>query len=69
VKTTLDGVDQRDYLEGKSQKSALALFRQGSLGGPIQELEDVLRDGIRCTDWLRDGCNSESLDVGGQLQA
>src|SRR5262249_3811067 len=26
VKTTLDGVDQRDYLEGKSQKSALDTF-------------------------------------------
>ena len=26
VKTTLDGVDQRDYLEGKSQKSARDTF-------------------------------------------
>jgi arylsulfatase len=26
VKTTLDGVDQRDYLEGKSEKSAHDTF-------------------------------------------
>jgi arylsulfatase A-like enzyme len=26
VKTTLDGVDQRDYLEGKSEKSARDTF-------------------------------------------
>ena len=51
VKTTLDGVDQRDYLEGKSEKSARDTFfyysGQGPVGGPLQELEDVLRHGVR----------------------
>jgi arylsulfatase len=46
VKTTLDGFDQRDYFEGKSDKSARDHFFYYSggdaVGGPIQELEDVL---------------------------
>ena len=50
VKTTLDGVNQRDYLTGKSEKSArdhlLLLLRQDPVGGALQELEDVLRDGV-----------------------
>ena len=49
VKTTLDGVNQIDYLTGKSDKSArdllLLLLRQEPVGGAVQELEDVLRDG------------------------
>ena len=56
VKTTLDGVDQRDYLEGKQAqvrpRHLLLLFRQGPVGGPLQELEDVLRDGVRQPDGL-----------------
>ena len=50
VKTTLDGVNQRAYLEGDGDFGArhlLLLFRQGPVGGPLQELEDVLRDGVR----------------------
>ena len=49
VKTTLDGVNQIDYLTGKSDKSArdvlLLLLKQDPVGGAVQELEDVLRDG------------------------
>ena len=40
VKTTLDGVNQIDYLTGKSDKSAarylFLLFRKGPVGGPIK---------------------------------
>ena len=46
VKTTLDGFDQRAYLEGSSEKSArellLLLLRRDAVGGALQELEDVL---------------------------
>ena len=46
VKTTLDGVNQRDYLEGKSEKSArdyfLLLLGRDAICGALQELEDVL---------------------------
>ena len=46
VKTTLDGFDQRDYLEGKSDKSArdvlLLLLGRDAVRGALQELEDVL---------------------------
>ena len=49
VKTTLDGVDQRDYLEGKSEKSARDTFfyytGRDAVGGALQELEDLLHDG------------------------
>jgi arylsulfatase len=52
VKTTLDGVDQRDYLEGKSEKSCprhlLLLLGKRPSRVPLQELEDLLRDGVRC---------------------
>ena len=48
VKTTLDGVDQRDYLECKTETSArdvlLLLLRSDAVGGALQELEDVLHD-------------------------
>ena len=51
VKTTLDGVNQIDYLTGKSDKSARDSFLYYSgkdpVGGTVQELEDVLRDGVR----------------------
>ena len=46
VKTTLDGFDQRDYLEGKSRKIGarrlLLLLGRDALRGALQELEDVL---------------------------
>ena len=46
VKTTLDGVNQRDLLEGKSDKSARDNFFYflglDAVGGALQELEDVL---------------------------
>ena len=41
-----------NILEGKSKVGAryvLLLFRQGPFGRPLQELEDVLRDGVRFT--------------------
>ena len=57
VKTTLDGVDQTDYLTGQVGKveSRLLLLLPGSraLGGALQELEVLLHhDGLdrsRCT--------------------
>ena len=56
VKTTLDGVNQRAYLEGDvgevGARHLLLLLRQGPVGGPLQELEDVLRDGVRRPDGL-----------------
>ena len=49
VKTTLDGVNQRDYLEGKVGQSArdnFFYYSGAAVGGALQELEDVLRDGV-----------------------
>ena len=49
VKTTLDGVDQRDYLEGKTEtigaRLLLLLHRGDTVGGAVQELEDLFHDG------------------------
>ena len=46
VKTTLDGVNQRDYLEGKSEEVGarllLLFLGRDAVGGALQELEDVL---------------------------
>ena len=51
VKTTLDGVDQIDYLTGQVReirpRHLLLLFRRGPLGGALQELEALLRHGQR----------------------
>ena len=51
VKTKLDGVNQLDYLTGKSQKSAarhvLLLHGCDSLGRALQELEVLLHDARR----------------------
>ena len=73
VKTTLDGIDQRDYLEGKSRqvraRHVLLLFRQGPVGGALQELEDVLRDGIRRSGGLHRRGDAVPLDAGRQHQA
>ena len=53
VKTTLDGVNQIDYLTGKSEKSARDTFFYYSGARPVsralQELEDVFRDRARNT--------------------
>ena len=46
----------------------LLLFRQGPFGGPLQELEDVLRDGVRRAGGLHSGRGSLSLDPGRQHQ-
>ena len=72
VKTTLDGIDQRDFLEGKSAVHArlvLLLFRQGPVGGPLQELEDVLRDGVRRSGGLHHRRDPVLMDAGRQHQA
>ena len=47
----------------------LLLFRQGPVGGTLQELEDLLRDGVRLTGWLHYGRASLSLGPGRQYQA
>ena len=56
VKTKLDGVNQIDYLTGKSEKSARDTFFYYSsaapVGGALQELEDVFRDRARNRDGL-----------------
>ena len=70
VKTTLDGVDQTEYLSGRSEKSARDTFfyysGQGPVGGPLQELEDVLHDGVRqpATGFI---CRSASLSTAAQV--
>ena len=73
VKTTLDGVNQIDYLTGKSDKSARDFFLYYSgkrpIGGPVQELEDVLRDGVRQPGRVHHWRGSLSLDPGRQHQA
>ena len=66
VKTTLDGVDQTEYLSGQVGKVGarylLLLFGQGSVGGPLQELEDLLHDGVRQPGGLY--CRSAFLITG-----
>jgi hypothetical protein len=56
VKTTLDGFDQRDYLEGKSDKSARDVFflflGRDAVRGALQELEDVLQHVAAWGGWL-----------------
>ena len=73
VKTKLDGVDQTDYLTGKSDKSARDVFfyYTGSqpVGGALQELEDVLHDGAGYRDGLLAGAQTLSLDPASQPQA
>ena len=55
-KTTLDGVDERDYLEGKTEKSARDTFCPTILARTrrrsYKNLEDVFRDGVRCAGGL-----------------
>ena len=56
VKTTLDGVNQIDYLDWQIRevgaRRLLLLFRQAPVGGALQELEDVFRDRARNRDGL-----------------
>ena len=47
----------------------LLLFRRGPVGGAVQELEDLLRDGVRRTGWLHSGRAPLSLGPGRQHQA
>ena len=50
VKTTLDGVNQIDYLDWQvgqvGARRLLLLLRHTAVGGAVQELEDLLRDGV-----------------------
>jgi len=73
VKTTLDGFDQRDYLEGKSRKSAresLLLFLRGdAVGGPLQELEDVLHHVAAGAGRLAHAAHPVPLHLGPEHQA
>ena len=47
----------------------LVLFRQGAVGGPLQELEDVLRHGVRRSGWLHRRGDAVLVDAGRQHQA
>ena len=73
VKTTLDGVDQRDYLEGKSDKSArdylLLLLGRDALRRPLQELEDVLHHVAAWGGGLVAAAHSLPLHTGPEHQA
>ena len=50
-------------------RHVLLLFGQGPVGGPLQELEDLLRDGVRLTGRLHLGRAAVSLGPGRQHQA
>ena len=73
VKTTLDGVEPDRVSERQigevGARYVLLLFRQGPFRGPLQELEDVLRDGVGRTGGLHSGRGSLSLDPGRQHKA
>ena len=73
VKTKLDGVDQTEYLcraVGKVRaRYVLLLFGQGPVGGALQELEDLLRDGVGQRAGLHFRRAALSLGPGRQHQA
>ena len=73
VKTTLDGFDQRAYLEGTSEKSArdhlLLLLWRDAVGGALQELEDVLHDVATRAGRLDPAADSVPLYLGPEHQA
>ena len=73
VKTKLDGVDQTEYLAGRSEKSARDTFFYYSgkdpSRGPLQELEDLLRDGVGQRAGLHCRRAALSLGPGRQHQA
>ena len=56
VRTTLDGINQTEYLSGRSEtvgaRYLLLLFQRAPVGGALQELEDVFRDRARNRDGL-----------------
>ena len=56
VRTTLDGVNQVEYLSGQvgevGARYLLLLFQRAPVGGALQELEDVFRDRARNRDGL-----------------
>ncbi len=57
IKTTLDGVDQRDYLEGKADSARDTFFYYTGatpVGGAVQELEVLLHDGALFGDGRAD---------------
>ena len=73
VKTTLDGVDQRDYLTGKSAevgaRGLLLLLRRDAVGGALQELEDVLHDVPARRRRLDPAAHAVPLHAGAEHQA
>ena len=72
VRTTLDGVNQGEYLPAsrRSRRAILLLlFGQGPVGGTLQELEDVLHHGVRRAGWLHFGRSSLPLGPSRQYQA
>ena len=73
VKTTLDGFDQREYLEGRSDKSARDHFfyysGSDAVGGPLQELEDVLHDVAARAGRLDHAADAVPLHAGAEHQA
>ena len=73
VKTTLDGVDQRDYLEGKSREIGagllLLLLGRDAVRGPLQELEDVLHHVAARACRLDHAAHSVPLHLGPEHQA
>ena len=66
VKTTLDGFDQLDYLEGKTEKSAREVFfyytGPDTIRSPLQELEVLLHDVSGHLDGGNYGGHDLSLD-------
>ncbi len=73
VKTMLDGVDQRAYLEGTSAELGarylLLLFKLDTFRSALQELEDVLHDDPHQPDRCDAGEDNLWLDYGGQHPA
>ncbi len=70
VKTMLDGVDQRAYLEGTFRqvgaRHLLLLFKLDTFRSALQELEDVLHDDPHQPDRRNAGEDNLWLDYGGQ---
>ena len=73
VKTTLDGVDQRDYLEGTSEdlgaRLLLLLLGRDAVRGALQELEDVLQHVAAWSSRLDHAARSVPLHPGPEHQA
>ena len=73
VKTTLDGVDQRDYLEGNVKdlgaRLLLLLLGRNAVRGALQELEDVLQHVAAWSSRLDHAARSVPLHLGPEHQA